>query len=56
MLLAAIPETTPGGKLIILFWSVWVAAIFLGFLFKAFRKDDLEIVRTEHASQPPPHA
>lgn len=55
LLLAKIPEITPGGKLIVGFWTVWVAAMFIGFLWKAFRTDDLEIVEVPQQHDEPQH-
>lgn len=53
VLLAALPEITPGGKLILGFWSVWVLAMFVGFLAMAFRTDNLEIVQEAQHPEPP---
>lgn len=55
VLLAALPEVTPGGKLIMAFWSIWGTAMFIGFLFKAFRTDDLEIVPVPQQHDHPSH-
>lgn len=40
VLLASLPEITPGGKLIICFWSVWGLAILIGFVAQAFKVDE----------------
>jgi hypothetical protein len=56
VLLAALPEITPGGKLILGFWTVWVVVMFVGFLAMAFRTDNLEIVQeTQHTDAPKSH-
>jgi|GEM_PF-5288719 len=55
VLLAALPEITPGGKLIMGFWSVWVVLMFVGFLLMAFRTDNLEIAEQPKQSDPHSH-
>lgn len=53
VLIAALPEITPGGKLIVGFWSVWVALMFIGFCLMAFRTDNLDIAEQPQKSEPP---
>lgn len=53
VLLASLPEITPGGKLILGFWTAWVVVMFVGFLAMAFRTDNLEIVQESQHHEPP---